>query len=467
MFYDVDRVSVRGSVVLERERTRLARDNAARRDRLGFAQNSQQSSSSMTPAEFSMWLQGVKADVNFVDEVSAMACAPIYACVQLLGGATASLPLKFYRETKGNPREQYKPDEWWFFNEQCCSIWAAAPAWEFAVQSLTLQGDSFWRLLRASRLSPTIVGVEPLHPLTVEVFRQRNAPRMAYRVNPQPSDQGVGTVTTYDQDDILHIPGPGFNGLRGMSQIMHALRIPGNTALQAGRYQEAFFRNSARPDYAMQTDRNLDAGQIKTIRDQLVERHQSASKAFLPIVLHGGLKIEPITMKPEEAQLVEQMRLPLEDCCRIMGVPPFMIGSTDKVTAWGTGLEQIGIGFRKYSLGPRTVKFEQEINRKLFRNSGRFCEFDFDGLERSDVKTRTTAYRTALGRAGEPAWMLPEEIRARENLPIDEETMAELDALNQSASKAAPPGGAAPAPDPNADPNVVQDPNADPNQQGG
>ena len=91
-----------------------------------------------------------------------------------------------------------------------------------------LQGDSFWRIHRASRMSPKIVGFEPLHPLTVTAYR--NADRLAYTVSTQPAEAVSGAQITLDQDDVLHVPGPGFNGLYGQSQIRsgrvgsHALR---------------------------------------------------------------------------------------------------------------------------------------------------------------------------------------------------------------------------------------------------
>ena len=63
------------------------------------------------------------------------------------------------------------------------------------------------------------------------------------------------------------------------------------------------------------------------------------------------------------------------------------------------------------------VKIEQEINRKCFRTAKLFAEFNTAGLERGDIKTRFEAYRIALGRAGEQAWMGEDEIRNLENLP--------------------------------------------------
>ena len=102
-----------------------------------------------------------------------------------------------------------------------------------------------------------------------------------------------------------------------------------------------------------------------------------------------------------------------------MGVPPFMVGHTEKTTSWGSGIEQMSIGFVKYTLQRHLVAIEQELNFKLFKTSRNFCEFVTAGLERGDIKARFEAYRIALGRAGEARWMDPNEIRSLENMPAD------------------------------------------------
>jgi HK97 family phage portal protein len=137
-------------------------------------------------------------------------------------------------------------------------------------------------------------------------------------------------------------------------------------------------------------------------------------------VLGGGLKVQPITINAHDAQLLETRKFQVEDICRIFGVPPHMVGHTEKTTSWGSGVEAMGIGFVKYTLQRHLVAFEQEINRKVFLNAARFSEFATVGLERGDTKTRYDAYRTALGRAGEKAWMTVNEVRKAENMsPVD------------------------------------------------
>jgi phage portal protein BeeE len=415
--------------------------------------------SSMTLSDFNDWVTA--SDIYSFGESSAMQVSTIYACVALIGGAVSSIPLEFYRRDAAGHREKFTPDLWYLFNEQPFPAWNAATAWEYSMQSLLLRGDSFWRIHRASRLSPTITGFEPLHPATVYVWRSGD--RLRYRVTPQPSQLMQPTAGTpianisgaipaieLDQDDMLHVPGPGFDGLRGLSQVTSSLMQAGNIAKSADKFTSAFFANSARPDFVLESDAKMDAQQIAQLRDQWEQLYAGATKAWKPAVLTGGLKVKPVTLSSHDAQLLETRKFTVDEICRVFGVPPHMVGHMEGGTAWGTGIEQMSLGFSKFTLQRHLRKIEQEINRKVFRTAARFCSFDVTGLERGDFKTRMEGYRVALGRAGEPAWLTVNEVRQMENMPpVDGGDQLVTGALDATDPPGAPP--ATPTTDPSQD----------------
>lgn len=343
-----------------------------------------------------------------VNEQTAMCVSAVYACVGLIGGAISSMPCHVYRRTE-DFRERVNNPLWWLLNEQPWPSLSAAVFWEYLAWSLLLHGDAFARIHRASLYSPEVKGFEPLHPLRVEV--KANGDRLAYTIH-----YADGNVVTVDQDDMLHVPGVGFNGLRGMSPLRYALRHPAGIALAADEFSGGYFRNGAKADYAIVVQGNTNADQVRLMQQTFTET-RSLGNSFVPPVLSGGAKLQELTLSAEDAQLIETRKLQVEEIARIHGVPPFMIGHTEKTTSWGSGVEQMGIGFVKYTLQRHLVKIEQEINRKLFRTARFFAEFNTAGLERGDIKTRFDAYRVAVGRAGEPGWMDVDEIRQLENLP--------------------------------------------------
>jgi phage portal protein BeeE len=90
-----------------------------------------------------------------------------------------------------------------------------------------------------------------VHPLRVQGVTDDGS-RLVYRMLPEiVYGRTIGQVEDYDQDDVLHVPGFGFNGVRGMSPLRYSLRQAGAIALAQQDYAANFFANSARPDYAL------------------------------------------------------------------------------------------------------------------------------------------------------------------------------------------------------------------------
>jgi HK97 family phage portal protein len=299
-------------------------------------------------------------------------------------------------------------------NEEMTPRWSAANGWEFLIQSLLLHGDGFARIVRDRQSMP--VGLKPMHPTAVEVVANLDLDRLVYIYTPNENEGQSGPKFILDQDDVIHLAGFGFDGLRGMSPLRYALREAGSVAMAAQKYSGAFFANSARPDYALRTDQKLSPDAIENLRSQLADNHQGVDRAFKPMVLQGGLDIKTITMPVTDIQLIETRQFQIEEIARIYGVPPFMIGYNEKTTSWGSGVEAMGTGFVRFSLRQHLNKIETELNRKLFRTAAKRVEFDTFDLERADMKSMFEAFRIGIGRAGEPGFISVEEARMRLNM---------------------------------------------------
>lgn len=345
-----------------------------------------------------------------VNEHTAMAVSAVYASVGLIGGAISALPFHLYKR-KGDGRERYDSDLWYLFNEQPWPNWTAASAWSWAAQSIALRGDGFWRIHRVTPYSNQIAGFEPLHPGRCTPRRENG--RTIYLVVEED-----GTLVTVDQDDMLHFPGVGFDGLRSLTPIRAALRTGAGIALAADEFAGSFFKNGARPDFALRTDKSLNKEQAELLRTTWMARHQGPSNSHLPAVLTGGLSVERLTMTAEDAQLLATRKFQVEDLARIFGVPPHMIGYTEKTTSWGAGVEQMSIGFVRYTLRRYLDSMRQEVNRKVWPKSRLFfAEHNTDALLEGDAKAQSEYLSKALGGPGTQGWMAVNEVRRLKNLP--------------------------------------------------
>jgi len=191
--------------------------------------------------------------------------------------------------------------------------------------------------------------------------------------------------------------------------------------LAAEEFTSRFFRQGATFDVALKTPGKVSPEQAETLRTSYLARNGGNRNNRIPLILSGGLEVEKLSITPADAALLPSRMFTVEELCRVFGVPPFMVGHTDKVSSWGTGVEQMGIGFVKYTLRRHLTPIEQEINRKLWPTRAKFfVEYNTSALERGDYKTRMEGYRIGMGRAGERGWLKPNEIRKFENLePVD------------------------------------------------
>lgn len=341
-----------------------------------------------------------------VNEASAMRVTAVYACVRLIAGAIASLPLAVYRRSDAG-RERVRNDLWWLLNEQPCLTVSAAVFWEYLVAQMLLSGDALAEIERGR--GGAIRQLVPLDSRSVGIRRVEGRLRYEFCRD----GQWLGR----DQDDILHIPGFGFDGTRGMSVIRHAAREAIGLALAAEAFSSRFFASGAHPDVALKVPGKMTQEQIDNLRRIWASKYGGAHNASLPIVLTEGTDLKEVTISAQDSQLIEARRFQVADIARAFGVPPHMVGETDKSTSWGSGIEQQGIGFVQYTLAPHLNRIEQEINRKCFRTERLFVEFNVEGLLRGDSKARAEYYTRALGGTQNPAWMTPNEIRQLENLP--------------------------------------------------
>lgn len=360
-----------------------------------------------------------------VTEDVAMRVATVYACVSLIAGAIATLPLQIY-ERDGNARRQADHDYWWLLNEQPCEGYSAATAWEALLLNKLVYGDGIARILRPSMLSSRVIGWRPYRRNSVQPFKDADGRRL-YRFA-----EDDGTLSVADEADVIHLPSLGFDGVSSPSPITHYARETVGALVAAERYNAKFFTSGGTFDYALKTPGKLTREQTDALLASLLARSQAEPGNRAPLILSGGL--EPagnISMAPKDTEIVASRMFGVQELCRIYGVPPHMVGHTDKSTSWGSGIEQQSMGFVRYTLQRHLTGVAQEFNRKLWPTRARFfVEHLTAALERGDLKTRFEAYRIALGRAGEQPWMSADEVRRIENMPPGENLGANQGAAN-------------------------------------
>lgn len=347
----------------------------------------------------------------------AMRLSAVYACVRLLGGAVASMPVEIYKREGAARSVADNNPIWWLLNEEPCPMFSAPMAWEFWVTSQCFYGDAFALIVRNKRNPYLIDELIPLDPRLVWI-RIVNR-RYTYVISLPVTDGEEMIPIAFDQDDILHFTGPGFNPRTGRS--MSVLQYAASRAAPIARHAEeladrAFTRGNI-ADVVLTYPKAVSKDQREQLIEQYRKKHSGLDNLGTPLVLAEGGEVNQLKMTAADAQLLESRSFQVIDIARAFGVPPFMIGEMSKTTSWGSGVSEMGRGFVLYSVQPYLNRMQAEINRKVFRTARYFAEFDPTPLTRADPAADALWLRQVLGGQQGPGLMSVDEVRARRNLP--------------------------------------------------
>jgi len=342
---------------------------------------------------------------EYVSPETALRCSAVYSCVGILAESIAQLPLKLYRRTAGGKEEVeesplrrilgWKPNEWQTSFEFR----------EMAMQHLCLRGNFYAYKVTDSR--DEVRELLPLHPDQVTV-EQRPDWSLAYRIT-----FNDGRQETVDKSRIFHVRYRTLDGVRGISPILYHRDTVG-LALTTLKHGSRVFRNGALPTGILQHPGKLSKESLERLRESWEASYGGANSGKTAI-LEEGMTFTGLTMSNEDMQYLETRAFQVEDIARIYRVPLHMIQSVEKSTSWGSGIENMSLGFVQFTLLPWIRRLESAIWRDLIPDREKesvFPEFLVDGLLRGDIKSRYTAYQLAI----QSGIMSPNEVRAKENL---------------------------------------------------
>lgn len=361
------------------------------------------------------FLMGASSSGRRVTERTAMQMTAVYSCVRILSETLASLPLHIYESSETNSRKATKHPLYKLLHDEPNPEMTSFIFRETLMTHLLLWGNAYAQIIRNGK--GEVLALYPLMPDRMRVDRDEYG-QLYYEYMLSDSDANAkesGAVRLSTQD-ILHIPGLGFDGLVGYSPIAMAKNAIG-MAIATEEYGAAFFANGATPSGIL-----THPGVIKNPEAM----RESWSKGFAGrnshkvAILEEGMNYTPISIAPNEAQFLETRKFQLNEIARIFRVPPHMVGDLEKSSF--SNIEQQSLEFVKYTLDPWVSRFEQAMTRRLLTDDEKkkyYIKFNVDGLMRGDYQSRMNGYATAR----QNGWMSANDIRALENLDLisDEE----------------------------------------------
>jgi HK97 family phage portal protein len=343
------------------------------------------------------------AGVN-VNELNALNYSAVFACVRVVAETIASLPLHVYQRLPAG--KQRAPDHplYEILHDMPNPEMTSFTFREVLQTHLMLWGNAYAEIEWGT--DGYIRALWPIPPNCVQLERDGRE-QLQYRIS-----LPDGTRKVLSEDQMLHIPGLSFNGIKGISPIGAARQAIG-LGLAAEEFGARFFGNGTNLGGVVKHPGKLSEVASKNLRASINETYSGLGQSHRVMLLEEGMDFEKVGIPPEDAQFLETRKFQVNEIARIFRVPPHMIGDLERATF--SNIEHQSIEFVVHTIRPWLVRWEQSFKWKLFLPSERrsfFAEFVVDGLLRGDTKSRYEAY--AIGRQN--GWLSADDIRELENM---------------------------------------------------
>lgn len=219
----------------------------------------------------------------------------------------------------------------------------------------------------------------------------------------------AGERIPLDHGDVLHTMDLSQDGYVGMSPIALARQAIG-MGLAMEEFGAKFFANDLKSGGFLMHPGRLGPKATSNVRGEggraeaapenpasRLERQGGLENAHRIKVLEEGMKFIPTSVPPEDAQFLGSREFQIAEIARIFDVPLVLLQSHEKSTSWGSGIEQLMIGFIQQTIAPWVTADEQELNWKLFteeeRKAGLYVKYNMKGLLRGDSAARAALYK--------------------------------------------------------------------------
>ncbi|HEN0075473.1 TPA: phage portal protein [Streptococcus pyogenes] len=371
-----------------------------------------------------------------VDEFKAMQTTAVYACVRILAEAVASLPIHVYERTVTGKEKKVEHPLYFLLHDEPNPEMSSFVFRETLMTHLLIWGNAYVQIIRDR--SGQVISLYPLLPDKMSVHRDESG-KLYYKYkrqseeNPNFKEKGDAILKA---EDVLHVPGLGFDGLIGYSPIALAKNAIGMT-LATENYGASFFKNGANPGGVLEHPGILK--DPKRVRDSWNAVYNGVTNAHKVAVLEEGMKYTQVGIPPEEAQFLQTRKFQINEIARLYRIPPHMVGDLEKSSF--SNIEQQSLEFVKYTLDPWVVRLEQAFKRSLFLPEEKktyLVKFNVDGLLRGDYQSRMNGY--AIGRQN--GWLSTNDIRELEDLNLlSDEEGGNLYLINGNMTKLKDAGG--------------------------
>ncbi len=382
-----------------------------------------------------------------VSQATANTVTAYWNGICVISGDLGVIDRALYRKTGEDDREKATDHPvHWLINEEPNPETTPMVFWETLVSHAVGWGNGYAEIEFDNASRP--IGLWTITPdrmlPQVEYFtdrRGRKSSRVFYQYT-----RPDGSFVRLEKEDVFHLPGLGFDGIRGYSPVQLFRESLGLT-LATERFGAAFFGNGAWPGVALQHPGELGDEALGRLRESMNNMHRGADRAHGLLVLEEGMTVsKPISIPPDDAQFLETRGLQIEETARILNLPPHKL--KHKVNERpGGNFEASELDYQTTTLLPWGTRIEQECERKLLSPAMRgeyYVEHNYAKRLVTDTTTRVSSQKAYF----EMGVLDADQIARQQNLPRPKPKKEPPAPEPPAPAPAPPPAAAAPPPEP-------------------
>lgn len=329
----------------------------------------------------------------------AMKLSAVYCATEQISNAVAMLPVQIVKYDY-DEKQPIDHKLWRVLNVSPEKAFNHFNSFKMAVSSVIMRGNAYFYIVRDDRLN-------------VAELRYINADF----VQPLPQPDGSikylvqGFPAAVAQEDMIHLFMHCNENHEGVSLIKYACRTLAS-ATNAETTSDKFYKGGAGLNGIIKAQATLTKDQKNQIRDSWNEAFSQKGNGIA--VLPQGLEYQPISVSPEDAQLLESRQFNIEEIARFFCINPIKLMVMKEVSY--NSMESAEINFLYDTVAPYVQMFTEEFNRKLFKPSevGKIgVMFDYTSALQTNRKDLGDYYRTLITNG----IMSIDEVRGQMGLP--------------------------------------------------
>jgi HK97 family phage portal protein len=319
-----------------------------------------------------------------ITEDQAMTIPTVVSCLNLIEGTISQLPINLYQED-GQDVVRVPDNRTRLLNGEANYLTDSQSFKRQIVKDYLFYGKS---IIYVERKGNSIISLHALKAKDVQ-FKQYTSNGITLS-KVEVIYTGLGANAQLEYENLIIVD----SGNEGI--LKHGVDIL-ELALEQNTYSKNLLKNGALPIGIIQTANKISETAMKRLKAGWELLYTGGKNAGKTVILEEGLEYKPISLNPEQMQIVNSKKMTTSDICKLFGVDESLINA--EFNKYSANSQQ-NLAYLQYTLAPIITAIESALDKSLLleseKNNGYYFRFDTSEILRSTEKERVETVGLAV-----------------------------------------------------------------------